>query len=197
MYARVAHLLANPVWLAPMAGVGDPVLRGLCHEQGAGLTFTEMVSAKGLEMGGNGTWDLVVLAPGETCAGVQMFGSDPQVMAAQAARIREHLGDGLALLDINMGCPVPKVVRRGEGSALMRTPELAADIVRAVVAAVDVPVSVKFRRGWEDGSETAIGFAERLEDAGASLVSVHGRSTVQMYRGRADWELIARVKEAV
>lgn len=189
--------LATPLWLAPMAGVTDRAFRSLCIRHGAGLTFSEMVSAKGLEYDGVRTFALVEPAAEESVLAVQLFGSEPDCMARQAARVAERLGDRLALIDVNMGCPVRKVVRRGEGSALMRTPELAADIIRSIVDAVDVPVTAKFRSGWTNEEKNAADFARRLEQAGAVLLSVHGRSARQMYHGDADWDVIAQVKTAV
>ncbi len=180
-----------------MAGVTDVPMRQLCIEQGADLTFTEMVSAKGLSYANEKTRHLIALAPNEARIGVQLFGHESDVMAAQAAWIERELGERLAVIDINMGCPARKIVKKGDGSALMRDPVLAAEIVRSVSAAVRVPVSVKFRRGWSSGDETASAFARRMEDAGAQRVAVHGRFAEQMYRGEADWECIARVKEAV
>lgn len=183
--------------LAPMAGVSDEAFRALCREQGADMTYTEMVSAKGLSYANEKTRHLLRLAPGERQVAVQLFGHEPATMASQAAWIEQEMGDALAYLDINMGCPARKIVTKGDGSALMRDPRLAADIVRAVRAAVEHPVTVKFRRGWAMGEETAPAFARRMEDAGASAVAVHGRFAEQLYRGSAEWGAVARVKEAV
>lgn len=185
------------VLLAPMAGVSDIAFRSLCLEQGADLAFTEMVSAKGLSFANEKTRHLLALADGETQVGVQLFGHEPDVMASQAAWIEDALGENLAYLDINMGCPARKIVSKGDGSALMKTPDLATDIVRAVKGSVQHPVTVKFRRGWGEGDETAVDFALRMEDAGADAVTVHGRFAEQLYRGSADWGVIGRVKEAV
>lgn len=185
------------VMLAPLAGVSDRVMRQLCIEQGAQLTFTEMVSAKGLSYGNERTEDLLELAPNEEIVGVQIFGHEPDVMAAQAARLCETVGDRLAVIDINMGCPVRKLVTKGDGSALMKDPELAERIVEAVVAASSAPVTVKFRRGYALDDETAPEFARRMEQAGACAVTVHGRYAAQMYRGSADWGVIGRVVNAV
>lgn len=185
------------VLLAPMAGVSDIAFRSLCLEQGADLAFTEMVSAKGLSFANEKTRHLLALADGETQVGVQLFGHEPDVMASQGAWIEDALGENLAYLDINMGCPARKIVSKGDGSALMKTPDLAADIVRAVKGSVQHPVTVKFRRGWGEGDETAVDFALRMEDAGADAVTVHGRFAEQLYRGSADWGVIGRVKEAV
>ena len=183
--------------LAPMAGVSDEAFRALCREQGADLAFTEMVSAKGLSYANEKTRHLLALAPGEDQVAVQLFGHEPDTMAAQAAWIEQEMGESLAYLDVNMGCPARKIVSKGDGSALMREPELAASIVRAIRAAVAHPVTVKFRRGWAMGAETAPDFARRMEDAGACAVAVHGRFAEQLYRGSADWGVVARVKEAV
>jgi tRNA-dihydrouridine synthase B len=172
------------VVLGPMAGVTEAPFRGICKRMGATLTYSEMVSAKGLHHNPDSRVSraLLTFSPEETPCAVQLYGSDGAIMAAQAVRILERYGADVALIDINMGCPVAKVVSKGEGSALMRTPDVAAGIVERVVAAVDVPVTVKFRAGWE---------------AGASAMAVHGRTRAQFYRGRADWEVIARVKAAV
>ncbi|MBX9034747.1 tRNA dihydrouridine synthase DusB [Gordonibacter massiliensis (ex Traore et al. 2017)] len=183
--------------LAPMAGVSDEAFRALCREQGADLAFTEMVSAKGLSYANEKTRHLLRLAPGEDQVAVQLFGHEPDTMAAQGAWIEEAMGESLAYLDVNMGCPARKIVSKGDGSALMKDPELAAAIVRAVRAAVEHPVTVKFRRGWAEGDETCVDFARRMEDAGACAVAVHGRYAEQLYRGSADWGAIARVKAAV
>lgn len=183
--------------LAPMAGVSDEAFRTLCREQGADLTYTEMVSAKGLSYANEKTRHLLHLAEGEDQVAVQLFGHEPDVMADQARWVEQEMGETLAYLDINMGCPARKIVSKGDGSALMKTPDLAAAIVRAVSAAVEHPVTVKFRRGWAEGDETCVEFARRMEDAGAAAVAVHGRYALQLYRGRADWDAIARVKAAV
>ena len=180
-----------------MAGVSDIAFRALCVEQGADLAYTEMVSAKGLSFANEKTRHLLDLADGEQLVAVQLFGHEPEVMASQAAWVEQQMGDSLAYLDINMGCPARKIVSKGDGSALMKDLELAADIVRAVARTVSHPVTVKFRRGWAEGDETCVDFARRMEDAGAAAVAVHGRYSLQMYRGRADWGAIARVKQAV
>ena len=187
----------DSVLLAPMAGVSDIAFRALCLEQGADLAFCEMVSAKGLSYANEKTRHLLALAPGEARVGIQLFGHEPDTMAAQAAWVEDALGDNLAVIDINMGCPARKIVSKGDGSALMKDPELAASIVEAVSGAVQHPVTVKFRRGWAEGEETAPEFAKRMEQAGAAAMTVHGRYSEQLYRGRADWGAIARVKEAV
>ncbi|MEF9876476.1 MAG: tRNA dihydrouridine synthase DusB, partial [Gordonibacter sp.] len=172
-------------------------LRTLCREQGADLTYTEMVSAKGLSYANEKTRHLLRLAPAEDQVAVQLFGHEPDTMAAQAAWIEDEMGDSLAYLDINMGCPARKITSKGDGSALMRDPELAVAIVGAVTAAVKHPVTVKFRRGWAEDDETCVEFARRMEEAGAAALAVHGRFAEQLYRGRAEWDAIARVKRAV
>lgn len=193
----VNGFLGYKLLLAPMAGVSDEAFRTLCREQGADLTYTEMVSAKGLSYANEKTRRLLRLADGEEKVAVQLFGHEPETMAAQAAWIEAEMGDTLAYLDINMGCPARKIVSKGDGSALMKDPLLAERIVKAVRAAVAHPVTVKFRRGWAEGVETAPEFARRMEGAGACAVTVHGRYAEQLYRGRADWDVIARVKETV
>ena len=185
------------VLLAPMAGVSDIALRTLCREQGADLTFTEMVSAKGLSYANEKTRHLLDLADGESEVAVQLFGHEPETMASQAAWIEEQLGSALALIDVNMGCPVRKIAGKGDGSALMKDPELAAGIISSIVRAVEHPVTCKFRRGWATGDETAPEFAKRMEQAGAAAVTVHGRFSEQMYHGKADWDVIAKVKQSV
>lgn len=183
--------------LAPMAGVSDEAFRTLCCEQGASVTYTEMVSAKGLLYANEKTRRLLRLAPGESQVAVQLFGHEPDTMASQAAWIEQEMGSALMYLDINMGCPARKIASKGDGSALMKDPTLAACIVRTVSSAVQHPVTVKFRRGWAEGEETAVEFARRMEDAGAAALAVHGRYAEQLYRGRADWGVVARVKAAV
>ena len=180
-----------------MAGVSDIAFRTLCREQGADLTFTEMVSAKGLSYANEKTRHLVDLAEGEDEVGVQLFGHEPDTMAAQAVWLVEELGDSLAYIDLNMGCPARKIVSKGDGSALMKSPILAADIVSSVKRAVPCMVTAKFRRGWSMGNETAVDFAKRLEQAGADAVTVHGRYAEQLYKGASDRDVIARVKDAV
>ncbi|MDO4750293.1 MAG: tRNA dihydrouridine synthase DusB [Eubacteriales bacterium] len=181
--------------LAPMAGVTDLAFRTICREMGAALTCTEMVSSRALVYQDGKTHTLLHLGPDENPAAAQIFGSDPEIMA-QAAHLAVERS-GAAILDINMGCPVGKIARGGDGSALMRDPERADAIIRACVAAVPVPVTVKFRKGWDGGSVNAVEFARMCEAAGASAVAVHGRTKVQMYAGRADWDIIREVKRAV
>lgn len=183
--------------LAPMAGVSDEVFRQLCIEQGATLTYTEMVSAKALSYANEKTANLLQLAPNEDVVSVQIFGHEPEVMAAQAAEIEDMLAEKLFAIDINMGCPARKIAGKGDGSALMRDPELASRIISSVSKAISHPLTVKFRRGFEEGDETAVEFARMAEGSGASALAVHGRYAQQFYRGSSDWGTVARVKEAV
>ncbi len=186
--------LQGRVTLAPMAGVTDFAFRALCRAQGAALTTTEMVSAKALVYKDEKTRSLLYLPEDEHPCAVQIFGHEPEVMA-EAAGLALELS-GADMLDINMGCPVGKIVKSGDGSALMRHPELAGRIVEAVKAAVSVPVTVKFRKGWDGGCVNAVDFAKTLEQAGADALAVHGRTRVQMYAGKADWDIIREVKAA-
>ena len=181
--------------LAPMAGVTDNAFRQICSELGAGLTYTEMVSAKALCYQDRKSRQLLQLFPGESPCCAQIFGSDPVCMA-EAAQLALEIS-GADIIDINMGCPVGKVVNSGDGSALMKDPEKAVRIAEAVVKAVKVPVTVKMRRGWDRGSINAVELSVMLQQAGVAAVAVHGRTRVQMYEGRADWSTIRAVKEAV
>lgn len=181
--------------LAPMAGVSDFAFRAVCREQGAALTTSEMVSAKALVYKDEKTKSLLYLPPEEHPGAVQIFGHEPDIMAEAAGMALEY--SGADILDINMGCPVGKVVKSGDGSALMKSPELAGRIVESVVAAVDKPVTVKFRKGWDNGSVNAIELAKICEQAGAAAIAVHGRTRAQMYSGRADWDVIREVKRSV
>lgn len=178
-----------------MAGVTDAAFREVCRQQGAALTCTEMVSAKALVFGDKKTKQLLYISPDDHPCAAQIFGHEPDVMA-QAAKIALE-ESGADFIDINMGCPVGKVVKSGDGSALMKTPELAGEIIDAVVHAVPVPVTVKFRKGWDGGSVNAVEFARQCEQAGVSAIAVHGRTRVQMYAGKADWDIIRDVKQAV
>lgn len=181
--------------LAPMAGVGDEVFRELCREQGAQLTYTEMVSAKALSYANQKTANLLTLSDLEDKVSVQLFGHEPTTMAEQAAWVEDSLGERLFAIDINMGCPARKIAGKGDGSALMRDPELASSIVKALYKTVSCPVTVKFRRGYELDNETALDFGKRMEDSGASAVAIHGRYAQQFYRGKADWNIIKTLKE--
>ncbi|MBQ8216564.1 MAG: tRNA dihydrouridine synthase DusB [Oscillospiraceae bacterium] len=181
--------------LAPMAGVTDFAFRRVCRELGAAMTTTEMVSAKALVYKDEKTKSILYIPEDEHPSAVQIFGHEVSVMA-EAAQMALELS-GADILDINMGCPVGKVIKSGDGSALMKTPELARDIIEAVCRAASKPVTVKFRKGWDGGSVNAVEFARLCEEAGASAIAVHGRTRVQMYSGRADWDIIRDVKRAV
>ena len=186
--------LENNLILAPMAGVTDLPFRLLCSEQGAGLSGMEMVSAKAIWYGNKNTESLLEIHPEEGPVSLQLFGSDPKIVSEMAKRIEER---PFAILDLNMGCPVPKVVNNGEGSALMRNPKLAGEIIAATVKAIEKPVTVKIRKGFDEAHVNAVEMAKIAEEAGAAAMAVHGRTREQYYSGEADWEIIARVKEAV
>lgn len=187
--------ISSRLALAPMAGVCDLAFRQVCRSFGAGLTYTEMVSSRALLYDSEKTKALMAIGEDEHPSAVQIFGSDPDYMA-QAAKAVRRLSDA-DFIDINMGCPVGKIVKSGDGSALMKTPEKAAEIIKAVKDAVDCPVTVKFRKGWDGGNVNAVEFAVMAEEAGADAVAVHGRTRVQMYSGVADWNIIKAVKDAV
>jgi len=182
----------NPLFLAPMAGVTDWAFRTVCARLGAGVTVTEMVSTRALCYQDQKSAKLLRKNEGSIC-GAQIFGNDPEIMAKGAVLALEI--SGCDFIDINMGCPMPKIAGSGDGCGLMRTPELAADIVRAVVRAVEVPVTVKCRLGWDKGSINVLDFTKRMEDAGAAMVAVHGRTRSMLYSGTADWDMIRKVKE--
>lgn len=186
--------LANPYILAPMAGVTDLPFRLLCKEQGAGLLCMEMISAKAIQYNNKNTKALLEIHPEEEPVSLQLFGSEPDVISEIAKRIEEL---PFAILDINMGCPVPKIVRNGEGSALMNQPKLVHEIVSKTVKAIQKPVTVKIRKGFNEESINAVEIAKIIEDAGAAAVAVHGRTREQYYSGKADWDIIRQVKEAV
>ena len=184
----------TPLFLAPMAGVTDYAFRTVCAQHGADVTVTEMVSSRALVYQDRKSRGLLRRNEGSLC-GAQIFGNDPAMMA-EAAQIAVGIS-GCDFLDINMGCPVGKVIRSGDGSALMRDPELAGRIIEAVVKAVDVPVTVKFRKGWDSGHVNCVDFARMAEASGAAFVTIHGRTREQMYSGAADWEVIAEAKAAL
>ena len=184
----------NPFVLAPMAGVTDLPFRKLCKEQGAGLICMEMVSAKAISFHNKNTEALMEIDKCENPVSMQLFGSEPELMARVAAEIEERPFD---ILDINMGCPVPKVVNNGEGSALLKNPELIVKIVKSVSSAIKKPLTVKVRIGFENEPVDIVDIAKRVEDAGAAAIAVHGRTRQQYYSGTADWDTIRRVKEAV
>ena len=182
----------NPLFLGPMAGVTDWAFRTVCAELGAGVTITEMVSSRALVYKDKKSAALLRKNEGSIC-GAQIFGNDPDIMA-QGAQLALEIS-GADFIDINMGCPMPKIANSGDGCGLMRTPELAGQIVEAVVKAVDVPVTVKCRLGWDKGSINVLDFTKRMEDCGASLLAVHGRTRSMLYTGVADWEMIHKVKQ--
>ena len=182
----------NPVFLAPMAGVTDWAYRTVCAELGAGVTVTEMVSSRALGYQDKKSRKLLRKNEGSIC-GAQIFGNDPEIMA-EGARLALEIS-GCDFIDINMGCPMPKIANSGDGCGLMRTPELAGDIVKAVTKAVDVPVTVKCRLGWDKGNINVLDFTKRMEDNGAAMVAVHGRTRSMLYSGVADWDMITKVKQ--
>lgn len=186
--------LPNNLILAPMAGVTDLPFRLLCKEQGAGLLCMEMVSAKAILYKNRNTEELLTIDPRENPVSLQLFGSDPDIVSGIAHQIEERPFD---ILDLNMGCPVPKIVNNGEGSALMKNPRLAGEIIAKTVKAVKKPVTVKIRKGFDNDHVSAVEMAKIAEDAGAAAVAVHGRTREQFYSGKADWDIIRQVKEAV
>lgn len=186
--------LPNNLILAPMAGVTDLPFRLLCKEQGAGLLCMEMVSAKAILYKNRNTESLLEIDPRENPVSLQLFGSEPEIISNIAHQIEDRPFD---ILDLNMGCPVPKIVNNGEGSALMKNPKLAGEIIRETVKAIGKPVTVKIRKGFDDEHINAVEMAKIAEDAGAAAVAVHGRTREQFYSGKADWDIIRQVKEAV
>lgn len=186
--------IENNLILAPMAGVTDLPFRLLCKEQGCGLLYTEMVSAKAILYKNKNTESLMEVTEGENPIALQLFGSEPEIMAEIAKQVEERPFD---IIDVNMGCPVPKVVNNGEGSALMKNPRLAGEIISAMTKAVRKPVTVKIRKGFNDDMVNAVEIAHIAQECGAAAVAVHGRTREQYYSGKADWDIIAQVKEAV
>ena len=184
----------NNIFLAPMAGIADRAFRELCINFGAGYTVTEMVSSKGLTMGDKKSSELLTFGKIENPAGAQIFGDDPQIMAEAAVKCLDFHPQ---IIDINMGCPAPKIAMNGGGASLMKNPKLAGKIVKAVSEAVPIPVTVKIRKGWDDESVTAVELAQIAEQNGASAITVHGRTRMQMYSGKVDYDIIAKVKKAV
>lgn len=180
-------------FLAPMAGIADRAFRELCVQHGAAYAVSEMVSSKGLTMGDRKSAELLTLG-NEHPAGVQIFGDDPEIMARAAVKCLEYSPE---IIDINMGCPAPKVAMNGGGASLLKNPDLAYEITKAVVNAVNIPVTVKIRKGWDDNSVNAVQMAQLMEKAGASAITVHGRTRTQMYSGKVDYDIIAAVKKAV
>lgn len=187
-----SYVIENPIALGPMAGVTDWAFRTICAELGANITVTEMVSSRALVYKDKKSAALLRKNEGSLC-GAQIFGNDPQIMA-QGAQLALEIS-GCDFLDINMGCPMPKIANSGDGCGLMRTPELAAEIVKAVKNAVTVPVTVKCRLGWDRGSINVLEFAKRMEDSGADMLTVHGRTRSMLYSGTADWDMIAKVRQ--
>ena len=188
--------ICGPLTLAPMAGVTDAPFRALCRAQGAALTCTEMVSAKGYLMSEKSR-ELLTLHPDEKPLAAQIFGSDPVTMARAAARIEEKEDTRIVALDLNMGCPAVKIVRNGDGSALTKNLPLAGKIIESVVRAVQLPVTVKTRIGYDAGDDITVAFAHMAQEAGAAAVTIHGRTRAQGYSGKADWEAVAKAKRAV
>jgi nifR3 family TIM-barrel protein len=186
--------LDNNVLLAPMAGITDRPFRILCKEQGCGLTYTEMVSARGLYYDNTRTESLLYIKHNDRPTAVQLFGSDAGLMAEQAARLCEN---GADIIDINMGCPTPKIVKNGDGAALMRNPRLVAEIVKRVSLAINVPLTVKIRKGWDKNSVNALEIARIVQENGAAAIAVHGRTREQFYSGTADWDMIAQIKKSL
>lgn len=192
---RIGNIeVENPVFLAPMAGVTDWAFRTVCAELGAGVTVTEMVSSRALVYKDQKSAKLLRKNEGSIC-GAQIFGNDPDIMA-EGARLALEIS-GCDFLDINMGCPMPKIANSGDGCGLMRTPELAGKIVEAVTRAVEVPITVKCRLGWDKGNLNVLDFAKRMEQSGAALIAVHGRTRAMLYSGTADWDMIRKVKDRV
>lgn len=186
----------NNVFLAPMAGVTDIAFRGLCKEMGCGLVYTEMVSAKALYYENDNTKNLLRISEEEMPVAAQIFGNNPKIMAEVVDKYFNNRED-ICIIDINMGCPVNKITKNGEGSALLKHPELAANIVREIKKVSSKPVTVKIRKGFDEGNVNAVEVAQRLEEAGADAITVHGRTREQMYEGKADWDIIRDVKNAL
>ena len=187
-------VLENNIFLAPMAGVTDLPFRILCKEMGCGLVYSEMVSAKGIFYGNENTTKLLTIEQRERPTAVQLFGSDPAIMAAMAKKIENYPID---ILDVNMGCPAPKIVKNGEGSALTKNPSLVGQIIKAMVTAQKKPVTVKIRKGFDDNHINAVEIAKVAQENGAAAIAVHGRTREQYYSGKADWDSIKAVKDAV
>lgn len=186
--------LENNIFLAPMAGVTDLPFRILCKEMGCGLVYSEMVSAKGILYNNENTKKLLTVEQKERPAAVQLFGSQPEIMAAMAKKIENY---DIDIIDVNMGCPAPKIVKNGEGSALTKNPKLVGEIVKAMVTAQKKPVTIKFRKGFDEEHINAVEIAKIAEQNGAAAVAIHGRTREQYYSGKADWDIIKAVKEAV
>lgn len=188
-------ILEDNIFLAPMAGVTDISFREIAISMGCSMVYSEMVSAKALHYGSSNTMELLRISPKEKPIAVQLFGSEKEILAETAEKLSEN--EDIVLIDINMGCPAPKLVKNGEGSSLMLDPQKAAEIIREVKKATDKPVTCKFRRGFKMGEETALDFAKRMEDAGADMITVHGRYREQYYSGKSDREIIRKIKDAL
>ncbi len=184
--------IENNIFLAPMAGITDMAFRLICKEFGCGLVYTEMISAKGIYYKNENTTKLIKTDKKEKPIAMQIFGKDPDIMADSSAWLEKQ---GADIIDINMGCPTPKIVNNGDGSALMRNPKLLGNIIKSVVNAVNIPVTVKIRKGWDDNSINAIEISKIAEESGAKAISIHGRTRQQFYSGEADWDIVKRIKE--
>lgn len=184
----------NNIFMAPLAGITDYSFRHICSKLGAGLTYTGMISVNGLYYGSEKTSDLIDIHKDEHDVGIQIFGSDPEIFRTVIPKIEQY---NPALIDINMGCPAPKIVKNNEGCALMKDINLASRIIKAVVKSTNIPVTVKFRKGWDEENINAVEFAKMAEDSGASAVTIHGRTRHQFYSGDADWNIIAEIKQTL
>ena len=193
----ISYPSQNPVLLAPMAGYTDVAFRSICRDFGCDLTFTEMISSSGLRFKNQHTEEYLILGNEESSIGVQLFGHDPEVVSSAAQAVQQKLGKRLFCIDINMGCPAHKITANNDGCALMKSPSLAGQIVSSVKSVSDVPVTVKFRKGFDREENTAVAFARVLEDSGADAITIHPRTCAQQYGGNADWSVIRDVKEAV
>ncbi len=187
--------LENNIFLAPMAGVTDITFRIICKKAGCGLTYTEMITARGIFHKNKRTVRMMAILPEEKPVAIQLYGSEPEIIAKACEKLNEN--SDICLIDINMGCPTKKVVRRGEGVALMKNPKLAADIIREAKKGTNKPVTAKIRKGFDATSINAIDFAKELEDAGVDAITIHGRTGAQKYEGPADWDIIKEIKKAV
>ena len=185
----------NNTFLAPMAGVTDAAFRSICKDMGCGLVYTEMISAKGLYYKNENTESMLKFSENEKPLAVQIFGNDPEVMSKAAESFNDNLD--VCIIDVNMGCPAAKIVKNGEGSSLMKNPELAAQIIREIKKKSNKPLTVKFRKGYDEENINAVEFAKIVEDAGVDAITIHGRTRKQMYEGKADWSIIEKVKKAV
>lgn len=185
----------NNVFLAPMAGFTDIAFREICKELGCGLVYTEMVSAKALYYGSNNTTELCVISNKEKPVALQLFGHEPDIMANAVEFFNDN--NDVCILDVNMGCPAPKIVKNGDGSALMKDPKLASEIIKAMKKVAKKPITVKFRKGFDKNNINAVEFAKIMEQSGADAITIHGRTREQMYEGKADWTIISKVKNAV